>query len=171
MLMAVIATVNTACSDWSDHYDESGVSTDQISIYNGDIVSYMKSTGDVSQFSNLLAEAGIYDSVYVGNDYTFIVCNNDVFASGASNITNRKRFAQYSVCDMAVAPSTLKDGYGLQTRSGKTVWVYGNADAFRFDQFGIDKVVKTNNGYIYYIKGVLPIRSSVYEYLNSLGEN
>ena len=132
MLIALVAL--TACSDWSDHYDESGVSTDKISIYNGDIVSYMKNTGDVKQFSDLLQEAGIYDSTYTDKEYTFIVCDNDVFASGANRINNRRTFARYSVCDMAVAPSTLKDGYGLQTRSGKNVWVYGNADAFRFDQ-------------------------------------
>ncbi|MBO4316571.1 MAG: hypothetical protein J5867_11525 [Prevotella sp.] len=171
VLTALSATILTACSEWSDHFDESGISTDKVSIYNGDIVSYMKGTADVSQFSNLLQEAGVYDSTFADNDYTFIVCSNDIFKTGEGNITNRKTFAQYSVCDMAVAPSTLKDGYGLLTRSGKNVWVYGDNDAFRFDQYGIEKVVKTNNGYVYYIRGVLPIRNSVYEYLNSLGEN
>lgn len=168
VLTALVASMTTACSDWGDHYDDSGVSTDMISIYNGDIVSYMKNTADVSQFSSLLQEAGIYDSVFSDKNYTFIVCDNNVFSTAASNI-NRKAFARYSVADMAVAPNALTEGLGILTRSGKNVWIYGEGSNARFDEYTISKVVKTTNGYIYYINGVMPIRSSVYEYLNSLG--
>ena len=168
VLTMLMAFATTACSEWGDHYDDNGVSTDMISIYNGDIVSYMKSTADVSQFSSLLQEAGIYDSVFNDKNYTFIVCDNNVFSTGANNI-NRKAFARYSVSDMAVAPNALTDGLGILTRSGKNVWIYGKGSNARFDEYAISKVVKTTNGYIYYINGVLPIRNSVYEYLNSLG--
>ncbi|MBQ2494535.1 MAG: hypothetical protein II521_00305, partial [Prevotella sp.] len=168
MLAALVVSMTTACSDWGNHYDDNGVSTDMINIYNGDMVSYMQNTADVSQFSALLQEAGIYDSVFKDKNYTFIVCDNNVFSTAASNI-NRKAFARYSVSDMAVAPNALKDGLGILTRSGKNVWIYGQGNNARFDEFAISKVVKTTNGYIYYINGVLPIRKSVYEYLNSLG--
>ncbi|MBQ2523807.1 MAG: hypothetical protein II541_06340, partial [Prevotella sp.] len=144
MLAALVVSMTTACSDWGNHYDDNGVSTDMINIYNGDMVSYMQNTADVSQFSALLQEAGIYDSVFKDKNYTFIVCDNNVFSTAASNI-NRKAFARYSVSDMAVAPNALKDGLGILTRSGKNVWIYGQGNNARFDEFAISKVVKTTN--------------------------
>ena len=48
MLAVLVVSFTTACSDWSDHYDDNGVSTDMINIYDGDMVSYMQNTADVS---------------------------------------------------------------------------------------------------------------------------
>ena len=159
-----------SCSDWNDHYDEAAVSTDKIDIYGGDIVSYMKSAADISQISALFEQAGIYDSTYADKQYTFIVSDNSVFNSG-SGIADKLRFARYSVSDMAVSPAQLTDGVGIHTRTGKNVWVYGSGTEARLDDYAITKTVKTTNGYVYYIDGMLPIRQSVYEYLQSLDDN
>ena len=169
-VLALLTLMAAGCSDWDDHFEGQEVTSTDVTIYGGDIVSYMKSTADVSQFSTLLQEAGIYDSTFTDKEYTFIVCDNSVFNNGAT-VADRRQFARYSVADMAIAPSTLTDGYGIHTRSGKNVWVYGEGASQRLDDFSIQKVVRTTNGYIYYISGVLPIRSSVYDYFLQLGDD
>ena len=169
-LMVAAAAGLGACSEWDDHFDPTTISTQKVSVYEGDIVSYMKNTSEVSQFSALLQESGIYDSTFTDKEYTFIVCDNNVMSAGMGN-TDRRMYARYSVADMAVAPSALTEGYGILTRSGKNVWVYGSGDNVRLDECSIQKVVRTNNGYVYHISGVLPIRSSVYQYLNALGDD
>lgn len=160
----------TSCSEWGDHYNEAAITTDKIEVYRGDIVSYMRNNADVSQFSSLLQQAGIYDSVFTDKQYTFIVSDNSTLST-ADAITDVKRFANYSVSDIAVAPYDLVDGLGIHTRTGKNVWVFGSGSTAKLDDYDITKIVKTDNGYIYYINGVLPIRQSAYEYLQSLGDD
>ena len=161
----------TACSDWSDHYDEAAIATQQIEVYGGDIVSYMRTTSELSQISNLFEQAGIYDNTTADKQYTFVVCDNNVFGQGSADISDRTLFARYSVSDAAVTPSELVDGFGINNRAGKTIWIYGNGNQVKIDNFNITKTVKTQNGYIYYIDGVMPVRQSVYEYLNALGDD
>lgn len=159
-----------SCSDWSDHYEDAEVNSDEITIYDGDMVSYMQTTADVSKMSALFEETGIYDSVFTDREYTFIVCDNDVYGDGSS-ITDEEEYAKYCVADMAVSPAKLVEGYGIYTREGKNVWVYEDENGgVMLDEYNIEKTVKTDNGYIYYIEGILPIRQSVYEFINSLGD-
>ena len=162
-----------SCSDWDDHFDESAIKSDSQEIYNGDIVSYLKSTAELSQMSQMFQKNGIYDSTYTNKTYTFIVCDNNVLSAHADEISGEEaqaNFALNSVSDMEVAPSMLKDGLGVQTRFGKCVWVYKRGNGFCFDENNVTKCVKTNNGYVYYVDGIVPIRLSVYEYLfNKLG--
>lgn len=159
-----------SCSDWNNHYDEAGISTEKITIYNGDIVSYMKNTDDVSNMSALFQQTGVYDSTYADKEYTFIVCDNNTYGDGSA-VSDKKAFAQYCVSNMSVAPPLLVEGFGIHSRSGKNIWVYGSDSSTKLDEYNITKTVKTNNGYIYYIDGILPIRLSAYEYLQTLGEN
>ena len=164
------AFVTISCSDWDDHYDATSISTEEdVEIYSGDIVSYMKSTSDVSSISAVFQSAGIYDSVFTDREYTFIVVSNDVYGDGSS-IEDKDAYAEYCVADLSISPSKLTDGFGIYTRSGKCVWVYDNDGTINLDEFNIEKKVKTDNGYVYYTDGILTIRQSIYEYLNSLGD-
>ncbi len=165
-LPILAALLAASCSDWDDHFDESGITTADMEIYDGDIVSYMKNTADVSQMSALFEQNGIYDSTYTNKNYTFIVCSNEVLGAGA---TTGRTFAENSVSDEAVSPTSLTDGFGISTRSGKYVWVYGSGLQARLDVSNIVKAVKADNGYIYYVDQPIPVRQSVYEYLKSLG--
>lgn len=163
-LPMLVALFVASCSDWDDHFDESGIKTADMEIYDGDIVSYMKNTADVSQMSALFEQNGIYDSTYTSKDYTFIVCSNEVLGTTAG-----RTFAENSVSDEAVSPSSLTDGFGISTRSGKYIWVYGSGLQAHLDVSSIVKAVKTDNGYVYYVDQPIPVRQSVYEYLKDLG--
>jgi len=164
-----ITAATTSCSDWSDHYDEAGVATEQVEVYGGDIVSYLRSATDLSQISAIFEQAGIYNNTTTDKQYTFVVCDNGTLSG--SDITDKTFFARYCVSDAAVTPSELVDGFGINNRAGKTIWIYGEGSQAKIDNFNIKKVVKTDNGYIYIIDGVLPIRQSAYEFLQSLGDD
>lgn len=170
-LMVCSVFAATGCSDWNDHYDEAGISTTSVDVYQGDIVSYIRSAADLTQISQLFEQAGVYSTTAADRQYTFVVSDNGTMTANADAIADRQLFARYSVSDIAVTPSELVDGFGINNRAGKTIWVYGSGDNARIDEYSIKKTVKTNNGYVYYIDGVLPVRQSVYEYLQSLGSD
>ena len=160
----------TACSDWDDHYDEAAVTTDgTVEVYQGDIVAYMKSNSDLSQIAQLFEQAGAYATTSTDKDYTYVVCDNSALAG--ADIADRTMFANNSIADVAVTPAELKDGFGINNRAGKTLWVYGQGTSVKIDNFSIKKVIKTTNGYVYIIDGVLPVRLSVYDYLKQLGDD
>jgi len=159
----------TACTDWNDHYDEAAITSSTAEVFSGDIVSYLRGNSDLSQISQLFEQAGAYEATTSGKSYTFVVCDNSAF-SGA-DIADRKAFADNSISDIAVTPSELVDGFGINNRAGKTIWVYGEGSCLKIDNFSIKKTVKTDNGYVYVIDGVLPVRLSVYDYLKQLGDD
>lgn len=159
----------TACSDWNDHYDEAAVATTSLEVYQGDIVSYLKANSDLSQISAIFEQTGAYQSTDASKQYTFVVADNSTM-SGAT-IADPSLFANNCISDAAVTPSELVDGFGINNRAGKTIWVYGQGSSLKIDNFGIKKTVKTDNGFVYVIDGVLPVRLSVYEYLKSLGDD
>jgi len=167
----VAGGVLSSCSDWNDHFDETTVGTQLMDVYDGDIVSYLRSASDLKQISSLFEQAGAYTNTFSDKQYTFVVCADDVFNAGRSAITDNVQFARYCISDAAVAPSQLTEGFGINNRAGKTIWVYGAGSQALIDNFKIVRTVKTQNGYVYYIDGVLPIRQSVYEYLQSLGSD
>ena len=162
--------LGVSCSDWDDHYDEAAVTTDGTpEVYRGDIVSYMRSNSSLSQISQLFEQAGAYTATDCDKQYTFVVCDNSTLAG--ADIADKTLFANNSISDIAVTPSELKDGFGINNRAGKTLWVYGEGDGLRIDNFAIKSTVKTDNGYVYVIDGVLPVRLSAYEYLKQLGDD
>ncbi len=169
LLMGCALTTACTSSDWDDHFDEAEVELVGVSnaeVYTGTINDYLATNPNLTKIHELFTANKVYESTKADGLYTFIVCENELF--DAAQITDAAMFAEYSVADMAVAPSKLVDGSGISTRSGKTIWVY--EDGSKLDERTITKVVKTSNGYIYVVDGILPVRLSVYEYLNSLDD-
>ncbi|MDO5446900.1 MAG: hypothetical protein Q4F34_03880 [Prevotellaceae bacterium] len=171
--LVLLTVVFAACFDWNDHYDESGIKSGEQEIFNGDIVSYMKSTPELARMSDILQKNGVYDSTHADRTYTFIVCADDVLSAHTDELADEEfasQFARNSVSDMEVSPAMLTDGMGIETRLGKCVWVYEREGGFNMDECKVTKSVKTANGYVYFVDGIVPIRLSVYEYLfNKLG--
>ena len=160
----------TSCSsDWDDHYDEAGITLadgSSVVIYNGSITDYIGGTNDLSKMNALFKRNGIFTTTRADGQYTFIVCTDAQYDE--SKVTDEKAFAEQCVADMAVNPAKLTDGSNINTRSGKSVWVYDGGK--KLDDYTITKVVKAANGYIYYVDGTIPVRQSAYELLLSLGD-
>lgn len=162
-------TAASCSSDWDDHYDESGISIGEgsdVVIYNGSVADYIGNAADLTKMDELFKRNSIYTSTRADGQYTFIVCADNRYDE--SKITDEKAFAEQCVADMGVNPAKLTDGSNINTRSGKSVWVYNGGK--QLDDFAITKVVKAANGYIYYVDGTIPVRQSAYELLKSLGD-
>lgn len=159
----------TACSDWDDHFDATGVVTEKIEIYNGDVVDYMQKTADLSQISAILKEQKMFEDMNTDMDYTLIVCDNNHFDE--TIIQDKAMFAKNCVSDMSISPDKLVPGYGIATRANKNIWVNAGENGTKIDDYEIIKTIKTENGYIYYVAGTITVRLSVYEYLQSLGDD
>ena len=163
--------VAVSCSgDWDDHYDLQDVTIANgvnVNSYQGDIATYLTSAGDATKAMEVLSRQGIFNETKADGQYTFVICDDAHF--DASKIADENRFAQLSVADMGVMPSKLVTGYNIETRAGKSIWVYD--DGKQLDKHNITKIVKTNNGYVYYIDGMLEVHPSAYELLQSLGDN
>lgn len=161
-----------ACTEWSDHYDEAALDMAEgnFTTYDGSVRQYLSAAGDISTVAKLLADAGVATTLTDDKQYTLLVCDDQTY-NAALTQTDPQTWANYCVSDMAVAPENLKAGFGLQTRSGKAVWVYADNGRTTLDDSPIQKTVRCRNGYIYYVGGVLPYRPSAYEYLKSLGSD
>lgn len=168
VLLGCIMT--TGCtSDWDDHFDESAITLPnggEVSIFNGNVTDYIKTSNDLTKTNSLFERNGIYAATTNNGQYTFIVCADANYDE--NKITDEATFAKQSVADMSVNPSKIVEGWNINMRSGKSVWIYDGGK--RIDDCNIVKAVKANNGYIYYVDGMLPIRQSAYEMLLSLGD-
>ena len=164
-----IVAALVACSDWDDHYDEAAVTASEAEVYDGDIVSYLSSNGQLSTIAGIFRQAGALDVSSPDKEYTFVVPGNS--SLDGQIIADPVAFANNCISDIAVSPSELRDGFGINNRAGKTLWIYGEDDGLTIDGASIEKTVKTRNGYVYIIDGVLPVRPSVYEYLKQLGDD
>lgn len=156
-------------SDWDDHYDESSITLangSEVTIFNGSVTDYIKSASDLTKVNELFNRNDIFAETRSDGQYTFIVCADDLYDE--SKINDEATFAEQSVANMSINPSKLVDGWNINMRSGKSVWVYDGGK--RLDDCNIIKAVKADNGYVYYVDDMLPVRQSAYELLMSLGD-
>ena len=160
-----------SCSNsWDNYYSPKETLSDNVEIYTGNIVDYIQSRTDLTRISSLLKESGIYDNINVSGGYTIVVCTDEVMSGDLPG--NKVSFARNCVSDIAIDPAKLKDGFGIATRLGKNIWVSASPGGeVYFDNYQLQKTVKTTNGYVYYVDGIIPIRQSIYEYLNALGDD
>lgn len=160
----------TACQDaWDAHYDRQDPMSDAFTVWSGDAESYIKGQTELSQIAALLEAQGMFETTSPEGGYTFIVYDNTVM-NGLGAI-DQALFAKQCVSDVSVDPGKLQDGFGLFTRLGKNIWV-NTLDGKRcLDDYPLVKQVKTSNGYIYQVAGLIPIRPSLYDKLQRLDSN
>jgi len=168
-ILLMLASVS--CKDsWENYYSSDVLKSDKVEIYNGNAIDYIKGQSDLTSISSIFQDNGVFDSVQTSREYTFIVYTNSVLGD---NITfDKASFAKNCVSNISVSPSRLIDGLGITTRLNKNIWISkkDNSDIY-FDNFKLDKTVKTLNGYVYYVSGLIPVRKSVDEYFESLGSD
>ena len=171
MMLLLVLTGTTACEDlWDAHYNEGKLVSDgAVELYDGTVTEYLHSQSELSTLSGLFDKAGVTAKLSQDHMYTVVVYPDPIFKS--SKYVDTLRYANYCVSDRAVSPSNLFDGLGLQTWLGKVIWFNAGNGNYLLDKCPIKKVIKAKNAFIYYIDdAVIPIRPSVYEILNGLGD-
>ena len=157
----------TACSDaWDDHFDDSTLATTQeVEVFKGDVSAYLASQPSLSRMAAAYADA---DSLLRQANGVTVVVTPD------GNI-GRALTAQESrnlISDVAFAPSSLIDGNGIYMLSGKNLWVTtGDDGRTMLNEKNIEKVVKTDDGFVYYVDGFITVEPSLYEFIQSLGDD
>lgn len=165
----------TGCDDkWSEHYNENDfilVNGSKIELFSGTVNEYMHSTDKLGKITELFDKSGVSQKLLEDQDYTVIVYPDDIFSQ--SIYKDSLNYASYCVSDNAISPDKLTDGLGMRTWNKKIIW-FNNVEGNQYllDNYDIEKVVKTNNGYVYYISdGVIPVRKSIYEILKGLNQD
>ena len=157
-----------SCTDaWDAYYASKSISSDSVEVYSGTVSEYVAQNADLSAISAIFKEAGVLETVKADNEYTLIVCANSVLTG--TNISDKNGFAKNCISDVAVSPSKLIQGAGITTRLGKNIWISTNGGSIYFDNLKLQKMVKTTNGYVYFVGGVISVRQSVYDYFETLG--
>lgn len=154
---------------WDDHYERQDPVSDTYTVWSGDAESYIKGQANLSQIATLLEEQGMFERTSPDGGYTFIVYDNALM-SGLGT-TDPVMFAKQCVSDVSINPDKLKEGFGLYTRLGKNIWISIIDGQLCLDDFPLVKQVKTNNGFVYQVGGLIPIRPSIYDKLQHLDSN
>ncbi len=170
-LLLILLNGTYSCTEtWDAYYSSKAIETDSIEVFTGTVKEYLSSKNELSSIYSIFHETRILNSVKNGNDYTVIVCTNDVLGNTA--IADKMSFAKNSISDIAFSPSKLANGAGITTRLGKNIWISQTQNGgIYFDNNKLLKKVKTANGFIYYVSGIIEVRNSIYDYFNGLGSD
>lgn len=162
-------TLPSCTDDWDDHYDVTDLnSTVSVEVVPGTVAEFLASRSELSQVNVAL---GSISEILSGESCTAIVTENGSIPEGDETL-QAPLFAQNSVSDVAVAPSSLVPGYGIYMQSGKNIWITYDADGnILLNEHALLKVYKTDNGYVYVVDAPVAVQPSVYEYIQSLGED
>lgn len=173
ILSAVFALCMTSCQEqWTEHFGQEDVLTAEgVELSNLYADEYLQSEGSLQTMKALYQESGLLDKMAKGAYCTLIV-SEDAYLADAEELTSHENFAKNLFSTMPVPPSSLTEGFGIYTLSGKNLWVTKGAEGQTYlNRVEVDKMVKVRNGYIYFVKGALPVQASIYEYIQSLGKD
>lgn len=175
-ILGVSALTFAACDDeWNDHFDEAGSeATSGVEVYKGNAASFVQGESGLKQFASLYEQAGLMDVIGRDDSYcTLIVCEDaNINPATDSEAMSNEKFVTNTVSDLSIAPVTLVDGFGIYTRCGKNIWVTLDADGNKLlNGKKITRMVQTDNGYVYFVDGIISAAPSLYEYIQSLGDD
>lgn len=155
------------CSDeWDDHFDGSTLSsTGSVEVFQGTVAEYLNSQSELSKVSEAYRQ--IQRSMSEGSGVTVIAVRD---ASISGSLTDDE--ARNLVSDVPFAPSSFVEGNGIYMMSGKNLWISKNDNGqMCLNEEPVTKTVKTSDGYVYYVQNLITVEPSIYEYIQSLGDD
>lgn len=181
MLFAVVVGVNAACASLEDdeHYEksDSDVQNEELTITNESSETYIKGRSDLSKMNELFIQDGIYDELKdKGQVSTLLVVTNDNFKQPVADSLDY--IIRSHVSDIAISPANMYDGERLMMWHNKYVNISIDSigkngaivDHIKFNNAYVKEVVKTSDGYIYVISDMISTPTSLYDFINSLGD-
>ncbi len=180
LMLAVVVAV-ASCSELKDddHYGNSDtqISNSELKIVEMSSENYIRSRSDLSSMNTLFESQGIYEELNKkGQLSTMLVVTNDHFQQPAE----KTEFVTRShVSDISISPANLENGTRLMMWHGKYVNVSidevglkGNiVDHILFNNGAVKEVIKTTSGYIYVISEMIETPTSLYDFINELGDD
>lgn len=180
-IMLLALGIAASCSELEDdnHYGNSDtvISNNELKIVNISSAEYIKSRTDLSSMDQLFQAQGIYDELQKkGQLSTMLVVTNDHFKTPQE----KTEFVTRShVSDISISPANLEDGTRLMMWHGKyvnvaidSIGLQGNIiDHILFNNGAVKEVVKTSTGYVYVISEMIETPTSLYDFINDLGDD
>ena len=180
-IMLLALGIAASCSELEDdnHYGNSDtvISNNELKIVNISSAEYIKSRSDLSSMDQLFQAQGIYEELQnKGQLSTMLVVTNDHFKAPEE----KTEFVTRShVSDISISPANLEDGTRLMMWHGKyvnvaidSIGLQGNIiDHILFNNGAVKEVVKTTTGYIYVISEMIETPTSLYDFINDLGDD
>ncbi|MBO4443461.1 MAG: hypothetical protein J5814_01645 [Bacteroidaceae bacterium] len=173
-LFAFVSLLFTQCSDsWSEHYSSSSLEgTLAVEVVASDVASFLQSQKNLGTMTEAYRAAGLWSEMKESKKCTAVVCEDADIDSADRSLMDDPQFARGTLSAFVVPPTSLVDGYGILTLSGKNLWVaLGEDGTLLIDEKKITRIVKATNGYVYFVSGIIPVRPSVYEFMQSLGDD
>ena len=167
-----------SCNDasWDDHYyvSETPVSNDQLQMVAEPSETYLAEQEDLHDMYTFLAENGVFETLAEkGQLYTLLVVDNEAFKQPEAG--TEQYLAKSHVTDISLSPSNLYDGERILMWHGKFVTVgvdslglLGQVDHITFNGSPVQRVVKTDDGYIYVLDSMIVTPASLYDYIQEL---
>ncbi len=168
LLPAVVLCLAGCQDSWENHYGEqTWESVEGLELYDRTTAEFMQTTAEFSAEYKLLQEAGIFDRMTPGSDYTLLLYPNDIFAN--SSMASDKDYASYCISDVALSPAKFKNGLGINTWYGKNIWISGGPEGYLIDGHAYSRAIRTKDACLYVITdAVIGIRHSIYDELKAL---
>jgi hypothetical protein len=125
---------------WEEHYLPEAVSSEKMEVFQGDAMSFIQSSKDLSLLSGLMESYGVSSGIAPDGGYTFIVYSDAVMQNRPAG--NDSLLVLNCVSDLALPPSRLKEGFGIYTRLGKNIWVYERDSCLYLDEVKISRSLR-----------------------------
>ena len=172
LMLPVLALLQACRADWNSHYDEAvPTSTLTVEVCTDQTSDWLGRQASLSALRERIAESSLMEALGEGRHCTLIVCEDEAFRAAGEDVLSNALLAANHVSAVAVPPSRLTEGYGVYTYSGKNLWVTCQGDDIFLNGIRVERAVRTANGYVYYVESPIPVQPSVYEYIQSLGDD
>lgn len=170
--MVCLAAIALACQkkNWDSHFEGTGNDDAIVSPLN--LLEYLKTKPEYSSFVAKLEELDIAEQLTRDQDLSVWVVPNEQMELLASMELDESYVMQYHVNYLRFDYAKLKTGLRLQTLNGKYIQVQRADDEIRV---GDSHVVNGNqlcrNGVVHEINALMRPEQSIYDYLESLGDD
>ncbi|MFV0506660.1 MAG: hypothetical protein ACK5L5_08135 [Bacteroidales bacterium] len=173
LLLCLVATFAACTNVWDEHYAEKEpiVNSEDIAVFDQDIVTYLGANKELSLYKELISAYGLIDTLENHNQsYTLFAYPNEVMST--TEISDTSYFVNTCLVGMELIPSKLYAGQVLQVATGKYIAVgVDEADNVLFYRSQLMKTIKLNDGVVYILDTAINSPRSLYEYFEALGDD
>ena len=183
MLFGFLFTSLVSCNNLedNDYYADSStlVNNSELEIVNMSSEDYIHSRSDLSMMDNLFSDNGIYEELTEKNQLsTILVVTNTNFEQPEGTDDDITFATRAHISDVSISPANIYDGERLMMWHSKyvsiTVDSIGSAGNYvghiLFNNASVEEIIQTNNGYIYVISEMINTPISLYDFIESLGD-
>lgn len=180
--MAVL-TLSSCSDDWDDHYENTDIVVNNPSLQEVKQTSqqFLSESADYSQMYDFLKSHGLFEQLEAKDLFhTLLVVKNDDFGYNWIEEGDTAAIAQLAkshLSDIALPPSNLHDGDRIMMWHQKfvsvavdTAIVSTDVSRISFGGNSVKEIIKTSNGYIYVIDGLIYTPKSLKDLIDGLSD-